>query len=105
MKILDFEYINEKDEIVEVPVIEIDFWYNMNKYTQALMVFGENKDTLAFAEKILPEMILTPSEFKSIKTFDNDFQSLTELITLLIEVQAKKQRTQPKKKAMTLKMD
>ena len=105
MKILDFEYINEKDEIVEVPVIEIDFWYNMNKYNQALMIFGENKDTLIFAEKLLAEMILTPVELKSVKTFDNDFQSLSELITLLIEAQTKKQKAQPKKRIPTLKMD
>ena len=105
MKILDFEYFNQNDEIVEVKEIEVDYWFNMNKYQQALMIFNDNKDTVAFASKILPEMILSPTNLKDVKTLSNDFQSLSELITLLIELQTKKLKAQQKKKQPRLAME
>ena len=105
MKILDFEYFNQNDEIVEVKEIEVDYWFNMNKYQQALMIFNDNKDTVAFASKILPEMILSPTNLKDVKTLSNDFQSLSELITLLIELQTKKLKAQQKKKQPRLSME
>ena len=105
MKILDFEYFNQNDEIIEVKEIEVDYWFNMNKYQQALMIFNDNKDTVAFASKILPEMILSPTNLKDVKTLSNDFQSLSELITLLIELQTKKLKAQQKKKQPRLAME
>ena len=105
MKILDFEYFNQNDEIVEVKEIEVDYWFNMNKYQQALMIFNDNKDTVSFASKILPEMILSPTNLKDVKTLSNDFQSLSELITLLIELQTKKLKAQQKKKQPRLSME
>lgn len=105
MKILDFEYFNQNDEIVEVKEIEVDYWFNMNKYQQALMIFNDDKDTVAFASKILPEMILSPTNLKDVKTLSNDFQSLSELITLLIELQTKKLKAQQKKKQPRLSME
>ena len=105
MKILDFEYFNQNDEIVEVKEIEVDYWFNMNKYQQALMIFNDDKDTVAFASKILPEMILSPTNLKDVKTLSNDFQSLSELITLLIELQTKKLKAQQKKKQPRLAME
>ena len=105
MKILDFEYFNQNDEIIEVKEIEVDYWFNMNKYQQALMIFNDDKDTVAFASKILPEMILSPTNLKDVKTLSNDFQSLSELITLLIELQTKKLKAQQKKKSPRLAME
>ena len=105
MKILDFEYFNQNDEIVEVKEIEVDYWFNMNKYQQALMIFDNDKDTVAFASKILPEMILSPTNLKDVKTLSNDFQSLSELIALLIELQTKKLKAQQKKKQPRLSME
>lgn len=105
MKILDFEYFNQNDEIVEVKEIEVDYWFNMNKYQQALMIFNDDKDTVAFASKILPEMILSPTNLKDVKTLSNDFQSLSELITLLIELQTKKLKAQQRKKSPRLVME
>lgn len=105
MKILDFEYFNQNDEIVEVKEIEVDYWFNMNKYQQALMIFNDDKDTVAFASKILPEMILSPANLKDVKTLSNDFQSLSELITLLIELQTKKLKAQQRKKSPRLVME
>ena len=105
MKILDFEYFNQNDEIIEVKEIEVDYWFNMNKYQQALMIFNDNKDTVSFASKILPEMILSPTNLKDVKTLSNDFQSLSELITLLIELQTKKLKAQQKKKQPRLSME
>ena len=105
MKILDFEYFNQNDEIVEVKEIEVDYWFNMNKYQQALMIFNDDKDTVAFASKILPEMILSPTNLKDVKTLSNDFKSLSELITLLIELQTKKLKAQQKKKQPRLSME
>ena len=105
MKILDFEYFNQNDEIVEVKEIEVDYWFNMNKYQQALMIFNDDKDTVSFASKILPEMILSPTNLKDVKTLSNDFQSLSELITLLIELQTKKLKAQQKKKQPRLSME
>lgn len=105
MKILDFEYFNQNDEIIEVKEIEVDYWFNMNKYQQALMIFNDDKDTVAFASKILPEMILSPTNLKDVKTLSNDFQSLSELITLLIELQTKKLKAQQKKKQPRLSME
>ena len=105
MKILDFEYFNQNDEIIEVKEIEVDYWFNMNKYQQALMIFNDDKDTVAFASKILPEMILSPTNLKDVKTLSNDFQSLSELITLLIELQTKKLKAQQKKKQPRLAME
>ena len=105
MKILDFEYFNQNDEIIEVKEIEVDYWFNMNKYQQALMIFNDDKDTVSFASKILPEMILSPTNLKDVKTLSNDFQSLSELITLLIELQTKKLKAQQKKKQPRLSME
>lgn len=105
MKILDFEYFNQNDEIVEVKEIEVDYWFNMNKYQQALMIFNDDKDTVAFASKILPEMILSPTNLKDVKTLSNDFQSLSDLITLLIELQTKKLKAQQRKKSPRLVME
>ena len=105
MKILDFEYFNQNDEIVEVKEIEVDYWFNMNKYQQALMIFNDDKDTVAFASKILPEMILSPTNLKDVKTLSNDFQSLSELVALLIELQTKKLKAQQKKKQPRLSME
>ena len=100
----NFEYIDNSDNIIEVEKIEVDYWFNMAKYSQALALFREDKDFIMFASKILPEMILTPSNLKDVKTFDNDFDSLQTILTLLIEVQTKKQKAQPKKKQPILKM-
>ena len=105
MKILDFEYFNQNDEIIEVKEIEVDYWFNMNKYQQALMIFNDDKDTVAFASKILPEMILSPTNLKDVKTLSNDFKSLSELIALLIELQTKKLKAQQKKKQPRLSME
>ena len=105
MKILDFEYFNQNDEIVEVKEIEVDYWFNMNKYQQALMIYNDDKDTVAFASKILPEMILSPTNLKDVKTLSNDFQSLSELNTLLIQLQTKKLKAQQKKKQPRLSME
>ena len=105
MKILDFEYIDNKDNIVTVEEIEVDYWFNMNKYQQALMLYMEDKDTVNFASKLLPEMILTPTNLKDVKTLNNDFQSLSELVALLIEVQTKKLKAQQKKKSPRLSME
>lgn len=105
MKILDFEYIDNTDNIISVDEIEVDYWFNMNKYQQALMIFNDNKDTVAFASKILPEMILSPTNLKDVKTLSNDFQSLSELVALLIELQTKKLKAQQKKKQPRLSME
>ena len=105
MKILDFEYFNQNDEIVEVKEIEVDYWFNMNKYQQALMIYNEDKDTINFASKMFPEMILSPTNLKDVKTLSNDFQSLSELIALLIELQTKKLKAQQKKKQPRLSME
>ena len=104
MEIIDFSYYDENNNLIEVEKIEIDYWYNTNKYQQALLIYRENKDTVEFANKILPEMILSPSNLKEIKIFDNDFEALSDLLTILIEVQTKKLKAQPKKKKPTLKM-
>lgn len=104
-KIYDFSYIDSNDNIIEIPIVEVDFWYNMNKYQQALMVYQENKDTYEFAKKILPEMILTPSELRKVETFENDFTSLADLMQLLIEMQTKKLKAQPNRKIPRLEMD
>ena len=64
--------------------------YNQNKFQQALLMYQENKDTFAFADKVLPEMIISPTELKNRSTFVEDFESLGELLALLVEVQTKK---------------
>lgn len=105
MIIENFEYINEKEEVVEVEKVEIDYFYNQNKYQQALAFFNDNKDTLNFASKILPEMILSPTNLKDVNTFKNDFEALNGLIVVLMDVQTKKRQSQLKKKPLVLKMD
>jgi hypothetical protein len=67
-------------------------------------MYQENKDTFAFADKVLPEMIISPIELKNRNTFVEDFESLGELLALLVEVQTKKPRAHSKKKMATLKM-
>ena len=104
MEIIDFEYINKDNELTTVEKIEIDYMYNQNKFQQALLMYQENKDTFAFADKVLPEMIISPTELKNRSTFIEDFESLGELLALLVEVQAKKPRAHSKKKIATLKM-
>ena len=105
MRILDFSYIDNKDNIVDIEEIEIDYWHNMNKYQQALLTYSEDKDTVSFASKILPEMILTPSNLKDVKSFENDFTSLTEIVAILVELQTKKLQAQSKKKKPRLVME
>ena len=104
MKIEDFEYVNKDNELITVEKIEIDYMYNQNKFQQALLMYQENKDTFAFADKVLPEMIISPIELKNRNTFVEDFESLGELLALLVEVQTKKPRAHSKKKIATLKM-
>ena len=53
MEIIDFEYINKDNEIITVDKIEVDYMYNQNKFQQALLMYQENKDTYAFADKII----------------------------------------------------
>ena len=104
MEIIDFEYINKDGDLITVEKIEIDYMYNQNKFQQALLMYQENKDTFAFADKVLPEMIISPTELKNRSTFVEDFESLGELLALLVEVQTKKPRAYSKKKMATLKM-
>jgi len=104
MEIIDFEYINKDNEIITVDKIEVDYMYNQNKFQQALLMYQENKDTYAFADKILPEMIISPTELKNRNTFVEDFESLGELLALLVEMQSKKPRAHLKKRTAILKM-
>ena len=104
MEIIDFEYINKDGDLILVEKIEIDYMYNQNKFQQSLLMYRENKDTFAFADKVLPEMIISPTELKNRSTFIEDFESLGELLALLVEVQTKKPRAHSKKKIATLKM-
>lgn len=104
MEIIDFEYVNKDGELISVEKIEIDYMYNQNKYKQALLMYQENKDTYAFADKILPEMIISPNEFKTKNTFIEDFEALDGLLALLVETQTKKPKAHLKKKIATLKM-
>ena len=108
MKIKNFEYENNKEEMILVPEIEIDYWHNSAKYAQALSIFQSDKDTISFASKVLPEMILTPSELKSVEIFsinDNGFYALNELLVILMGLQTKKLLAQPKRKKAILEMD
>ena len=104
MEIIDFEYINKDNELITVEKIEIDYMYNQNKFQQALLMYQENKDTFAFADKVLPEMIISPTELKNRSTFIEDFESLGELLALVVEIQIKKPRAHSKKKIAVLKM-
>ena len=91
-------------ESITVDKIEVDYMYNQNKFQQALLMYQENKDTYAFADKILPEMIISPTELKNRNTFVEDFESLGELLALLVGMQSKKPRAHLKKKTAILKM-
>ena len=49
-------------------------------------------------------MIISPTELKNRNTFVEDFESLGELLALLVEMQSKKPRAHLKKKTAILKM-
>ena len=51
MKIEDFEYYDKDENLVNV-TLEVDFWYNLNKFSQALALYRDDKDLDLFLYKV-----------------------------------------------------
>lgn len=101
MKIEDFEYYDKDDNLINVE-LEVDFWYNLNKFSQALSLYRDDKDLDLFLSKILHEMIISPKEFKNINVLENDFTAKQLLAAALIEIETKKLKSQQKRKTLRI---
>lgn len=101
MRIEDFEYYDKDENLVNV-TLEVDFWYNLNKFSQALSLYRDDKDLDLFLSKILPEMVISPKEFKSINVLENDFTAKQLLAAALIEIETKKLKSQQKRKTLRI---
>ena len=101
MKIEDFEYYDKDENLVNV-TLEVDFWYNLNKFSQALAIYRDDKDLDLFLSKVMPEMIVSPKEFKTVNVLDEDFTAKQLLAAALIEVETKKLKSQQKRKKLRI---
>ena len=55
-----------------------------------------------FLSKVMPEMIVSPKEFKTVNVLDEDFTAKQLLAAALIEIETKKLKSQQKRKTLRI---
>ena len=98
---IEKDYYDKDENLVNV-TLEVDFWYNLNKFSQALALYRDDKDLDLFLSKVMPEMIVSPKEFKTVNVLDEDFTAKQLLAAALIEIETKKLKSQQKRKTLRI---
>ena len=77
-----------------------NFLQSSSKVSATVLKF--DKDLDLFLSKVMPEMIVSPKEFKTVNVLDEDFTAKQLLAAALIEVETKKLKSQQKRKTLRI---